>query len=86
MHSEYHAIKELSNALKKINTKKALWEDLPAKAQEYFLAEAKKRRMKDFNETAEQVNLLRDNIILEKYVNDINQARPLVAKAIQQAT
>ena len=84
MSNEYKEIKKLSNTVKELNTKKALYHDLPPKSQEYFIEQAKRQRRKDYSESHEDVNKLSTEVLLEEYATDINQARPLVAKALQQ--
>ena len=49
--NEYREVKNLSNTIKELNKKKALYHDLPPKAQEYFIEQAKRQRRKDYSES-----------------------------------
>ena len=73
----------MSDTVKELNKKRALYHDLPPKAQEYFIEQAKRQRRKDYSESEEEVNKISTEVLLEEYASDINTSRPLVAKALQ---
>lgn len=73
----------MSDTVKELNKKRALYHDLPPKAQEYFIEQAKRQRRKDYSESEEEVNKIATEVLLEEYASDINTSRPLVAKALQ---
>lgn len=85
MREDYNEKRKLLDVINELKKGKPLYQDLPSSLHRFFLAEARKQRRIDYNESEEEANKVPAETILDEYSTDVRRMRPLIGNTLRAA-